>query len=138
MSRTVSVLGALGLVALVACATNEMPTAVEGAAVYADNCVLCHGATGKGDGPLVAGLDARPPDLTRLAVENGGTFPRSRALSHIDGYTRGDLPGQNMPEFGALLRGDTIPVETEDGVMTPTPRPMAALLAYLESLQVEG
>ena len=37
---------------------------VRGAAVYADNCVLCHGATGRGDGPAAAGLPIRPADLT--------------------------------------------------------------------------
>jgi hypothetical protein len=40
-----------------------------------------------------------------------------------------------MPEFGALLEGDTVPVDVGDGVLTPTPRPLAALLAYLESIQ---
>jgi hypothetical protein len=40
-----------------------------------------------------------------------------------------------MPQFGALLQGDLVPVEV-DGVLTPTPRPLAALLSYLESIQV--
>jgi hypothetical protein len=42
-----------------------------------------------------------------------------------------------MPEFGALLEGETVPVEV-DGTLTPTPRPLAALLAYLESIQING
>jgi hypothetical protein len=40
-----------------------------------------------------------------------------------------------MPEFGLLLEGDTVPVDVGDGVFTPTPRPLAALLVYLESIQ---
>jgi hypothetical protein len=56
-------------------------------------------------------------------------------LSVIDGYDRTGLPGKEMPEFGALLEGDTVPVDVGDGVLTPTPRPLAALLAYLESIQ---
>lgn len=48
---------------------------------------------------------------------------------------RTGLPGKEMPEFGALLEGDTVPVDVGDGVLTPTPRPLAALLAYLESIQ---
>jgi putative copper resistance protein D len=37
---------------------------VRGAAVYAENCALCHGAMGHGDGPVAAGLSVRPADLT--------------------------------------------------------------------------
>jgi putative copper resistance protein D len=37
---------------------------VRGAAVYAENCALCHGAIGRGDGPAAARLPIRPADLT--------------------------------------------------------------------------
>lgn len=77
-----------------------------------------------------------PTDLTQIAANNNGHFPRAHVLSVIDGYDRTGLPGQDMPEFGLLLRGDTVPIDVGDGVLTPTPRPLAALLAYLESLQV--
>ena len=56
----------------------------------------------------------------------------------IDGYERAGQPGQEMPEFGLLLEGETVPVDTGDGVLTPTPRPLAALMVYLESIQAEG
>ena len=59
----------------------------------------------------------------------------AHVLSVIDGYDRTDLPGKEMPEFGLLLEGDTVPVDLGDGVLTPTPRPLAALMAYLESIQ---
>jgi hypothetical protein len=55
----------------------------------------------------------------------------------IDGYDRTGLPGQDMPEFGLLLEGETVPLDVGDGVLTPTPRPLAALMAYLESIQVK-
>jgi len=35
-----------------------------GAALYTENCALCHGATGRGDGPAAAGLPIRPANLT--------------------------------------------------------------------------
>ncbi len=108
-----------------ACAANEMPGPSEGQALFAQNCTSCHGndATG-GDGP----------DLTRIAARNGGTFPAAQVLSQIDGYGRGKVSAEIMPEFGALLEGDLVPVDI-DGTLTPTPRPLAALLAYLESIQ---
>jgi putative copper resistance protein D len=37
---------------------------VRGAALYTDNCALCHGASGHGDGLAAAGLPIRPADLT--------------------------------------------------------------------------
>lgn len=125
---------ALAMAGLVACAAQlSMPEAGEGAALYAANCVQCHGAGGEGDGPWAAGMSPRPADLTQLG--GGGQFPRARVLSAIDGYDRTGLPGRDMPEFGLLLEGETVPVDAGDGVLTPTPRPLAALLAYLESIQ---
>ncbi len=118
---------------LLACSEVSMPEAPEGAALFADNCAQCHGAAGQGDGPWAASFSPRPSDLTRLA--SNGVFPRARVLSVIDGYDRTGLPGKDMPEFGLLLRGDTVPIDVGDGVFTPTPRPLAALLAYLESIQ---
>ena len=41
-----------------------------------------------------------------------------------------------MLEFGALLGGDTVPVEI-NGVLSPVPRPLVALLVYLEEVQGE-
>lgn len=120
---------------LVACTMESMPEPDEGRALYAQNCAQCHGASGLGDGPLAPGMSPRPTDLTQLS--RNGSFPRTPVLSTIDGYHRAALPGQQMPEFGELLTGPTVPVDTGDGIMTPTPRPLVALMAYLESIQAE-
>lgn len=120
---------------LLACTAYEMPENREGAAIYDENCAMCHGASARGDGENAVGMTPPPADLTVLARGNGGAFPVNRVLSQVDGYLKGDMPGDDMPEFGALLKGDLVPVETDDGTMTPTPRPLAALLAYLETVQ---
>lgn len=126
--------GLAGLGIMGACMqTNSMPEPDEGRRLYVENCVQCHGPDGKGDGPWAEGMTPIPTDLTQLSSRY--KFPRARVLSTIDGYHRSQIPGEQMPEFGALLEGDTVPVNTGDGVMTPTPRPLAALLAYLESIQ---
>ncbi len=39
-----------------------------------------------------------------------------------------------MPQFGGAMAQDLVPVEI-DGVLTPTPRVLAGLLVYLESIQ---
>lgn len=122
---------------LIACAAmTAMPEPPEGAALFAENCAVCHGSDGRGDGPLASDLHPAPPDLTAISARAGGTFPRAEVLSTIDGYTRGDKAGgPDMPEFGLLLRGETVPVDTGDGIMSPVPRPLAAILFYLESIQ---
>lgn len=121
--------------ALGACTMQaEMPLPDEGARIFAENCVACHGDTGSGGMVEVRGMV--PADLTRISARNGGAFPRTRVLSVIDGYGRMAHADRAMPEFGALLEGETVPVEV-DGTLTPTPRPLAALLVYLESIQVQ-
>ena len=118
---------------LLACTEVSMPEPDEGQQLFAANCAQCHGPTGQGDGPWASSFSPKPTDLTKLTRD--GVFPRARVLSVIDGYDRTGLPGKDMPEFGLLLEGDTVPIDVGDGVLTPTPRPLAALMAYLESIQ---
>ena len=132
-SLTTAVLAA-GLVA--ACVPNEMPEASDGRALFMENCAICHGADARGNGAMARAMQPAPPDLTRIALRNDGDFPRVRTLSTIDGYAKSDMAGPDMPEFGALLEGDLVPLDTGDGVMTPTPRKLVALLEYIESIQV--
>jgi putative copper resistance protein D len=40
------------------------PSIAQGAPLYAENCAVCHGAQGRGDGPLAGELPVRPADLT--------------------------------------------------------------------------
>jgi len=127
--------GIAGLGLIAACTVDAMPEPYEGQALFEDNCAICHGTSGRGDGAVSGVTGTAPKDLTQIALRNGGVFPRAEVLSMIDGYHRQALPGPNMPEFGALLRGGQVPVDTGDGVMTPTPRPLAALMIYLESIQ---
>ena len=120
--------------ALGACAAQSvMPGPQEGAALFAQNCAGCHGADARGGN--LSGTGRAAPDLTAIAMRNGGVLPRASVLSTIDGYAKGAHPGRLMPEFGASLEGEMVPVDI-DGTLTPTPRPLAALLAYLESIHL--
>ena len=119
--------------AVAACvAQNEMPQPGEGAKLYADNCAACHGFRANEEAVLSGGQVA--PNLSQITARNGGSFPRAAVLSQIDGFSRGSHAGEVMPEFGAELTGPIVPVDI-DGTLTPTPRPLAALLAYLEDIQ---
>ncbi len=64
-----------------------------GQAIFASNCVVCHGASGRGDGPQATTLNPRPPDLTQ-----------PHTAYHSDGYLfnaiRDGFPGSAMPAWG--------------------------------------
>ena len=125
-------LALLGLT-LSACAPERQ---VSGRALYEDFCLSCHGASGRGDGPAAAGLDRAPADLTGIAARNGGTFPTTRVMSVIDGYTRRGDRASVMPELGVVLQeGPVVLYDAGDGVATPTPANLVALANYLQTLQ---
>lgn len=125
--------------ALTACADvggqqNAMPTQADGAVFFAENCASCHGTDGRGAGPSSASLAQTPTDLTMLSARNGGVFPAARALSYIYGDPENGHLARVMPQFGPVMAEDLVPVEI-DGALTPTPRELAGLLVYLESIQ---
>jgi putative copper resistance protein D len=67
-----------------------------GAAVYTENCALCHGAAGHGDGPAAAGLPIRSADLTEphLFVHSPGDLFWWVSQGRDDGV---------MPGFAGVL-----------------------------------
>lgn len=122
------------LAGLVACTESSMPDRSDGQAFFSRNCTSCHGQGGAGDGAMSQSLSVAPTDLTTLSRSNGGTFPATRALAYIWGDPKQSHLARVMPEFGGAMAEDLVPVEL-DGVFTPTPRELAGLLAYLESIQ---
>lgn len=111
----------------------SMPDQAEGRTLFLDYCAQCHGQNAMGgeawegyDGPL-------PANLTTLYSRG---LDRAKMLSTIDGYTRAPFESHEMPEFGLLFNDDLVPIEV-DGVLTPVPRALAALMVYLESIQVD-
>ncbi len=48
-------------------------------------CASCHGASGRGDGPVAAGLPITVPDLTLLEKRQGDRFPEATLRKIIDG-----------------------------------------------------
>jgi putative copper export protein/mono/diheme cytochrome c family protein len=75
------------------------PSVSRGAPLYAANCTRCHGAGGRGDGPLASTLPIRPADLTEphlFAHEVGDIY---WWVSH--GLDNGVMPG-----FAAKLTPD--------------------------------
>ena len=80
---------------------SDTATLARGQQLFAQNCAICHGAGGKGDGPLGQNLTPRPVDLTG---------------SHLTTHTDGDLywwishgiAGTGMPSFTGTLSDQDI------------------------------
>lgn len=128
-------LGLIPPLAVAGCMETGMPGAQDGRALFMENCAVCHGENGKGDGPMARAMQKPPKDLTLISLRNGESFPRAKVMSTIDGYARSSMSGPGMPEFGELLQGDLVPYDSGDGILTPTPRKLVALAEYLESIQ---
>lgn len=80
---------------------NPIPAGPEsiqaGQALYAQNCLPCHGEQGRGDGPAGLALNPRPADLTEHTVP--GLHPDWQLFEWITNGT----PGSAMPAFGDRL-----------------------------------
>jgi len=101
-----------------ACVPDEPPTGAEDFAAF---CSSCHGAGGKGDGPMAGTLEHRPANLTRLARR-----------AKIWGYTGGKGGAAVMPNFGPLLDSALVPYDAGDGIESPTPLRLVQLAEYVE------
>jgi copper transport protein len=80
---------------------NPIPLNAEsigaGQVLFSTHCALCHGQTGKGDGPVGVTLNPRPADLTQHAVV--GIHTDAQLFEWI---TNG-FPGSRMPAFKSAL-----------------------------------
>lgn len=102
---------------------------VKGPDLYRAHCAACHGADGKGGGPVAPTLKTKPADLTVLAKNSGGKFPSERALKIISGdqvlATHGS---REMPIWGPIFH--QIEADQDFGNVR-----LQNLLKYLESIQ---
>src|SRR5690349_6179233 len=53
--------------------------------LYRHYCATCHGADGKGNGPVSVALKTPAPDLTVLARNHRGVFPHPEVARVIEG-----------------------------------------------------
>lgn len=105
-----------------------------GAALFRQNCVVCHGVSGVGDGAMARDLPVPPANLRTLSVDNGGVFPATQVMAAIYGY-RGKGAEALMPEFGPILDSPTVIWTSPSGQQIATPSALVALANYLETLQ---
>lgn len=85
-------------------AQQQQQKADLGMRLFDINCASCHGAYGKGDGPMVDLLRRRPPDLTQLAKKNRGVLPMNRLFEVIEGGAVSSHGTRDMPIWGREFR----------------------------------
>ena len=78
----------------------ETPSLARGAQVFRESCASCHGDLGRGDGPMAAGLDPKPANLT-----DGAALADASPLDFYRRVTIG-VVGTSMPAFEGRLSTD--------------------------------
>lgn len=105
----------------------------DGAKLFALHCAACHGRDATGSGPMTEALKQIPPDLTQLAVQNGGTFPTAQVIAQIDGRQVPIAHGGPMPVYGWLFEGPKTQVLLPDGDTVTTTEEIAQIVSWLET-----
>lgn len=106
-------LGCLGVLLWAGIAVAEAPNGNPdaGKKIYKTNCVTCHGAQGKGDGPLARNLVPPPSNLA-------GKAAAAKNTEEWEAIIRDGKPGTAMPPW----KGSLSPQQIQD------------VLAYIKTL----
>ena len=125
-------LGLAGMAAGQTIRTEEPPLikSTLGSDLFQFYCSNCHGLDGTGRSPRTK-LNVPPPDLTMLAIANGGVFPRDAVRTTIK--TGGSSPrsshlANDLPVWGTIFRG----LDPSDAMVEIR---IANLVSHLESIQ---
>lgn len=107
-------------------------------------CGSCHGSSGRGDGPAAPALKVTPPDLTKIAQRNGGSFPDAIVWDKVWGLNMPVSHGaREMPVWGGIFIEEALGKFGElpsaaDAVEAglQVRQRMEGLVKYLQSIQV--
>lgn len=122
--------------AIAAPATAFTQRAATGAEEFGMSCAACHGADGRGNGPMTHLLKVQPSDLTALARRNGGKFPFEKVVEIIDGRRQVKGHGtREMPVWGAYYEMDIAKQYGPYGGESLVKARVDTLARYLESMQ---
>jgi len=112
-------------------APAAVTSAASGEEMFNTYCAVCHGKSGKGDGPAAPEFKTPPANLTLLATNNNGKFPAAHVAETIrtgprDAKAHGS---RDMPVWGNVFAamGDSAQVEQR----------VTNLTHYVETLQAK-
>lgn len=76
-----------------------------GKQIYKEHCAACHGADGRGNGPVAHSLRKPPADLTTLAKRHGGAFPEEYVTNVLRfGLGFSAHGSSEMPVWGPIFQ----------------------------------
>jgi len=102
-----------------------------GAAMFKEYCAVCHGKTGKGDGPAASALKQAPADLTTLAQRHDGKFPEDYVANVLRNGAKAPAHGDaEMPVWGPLFSA----MDQSQAVVNLR---IANLTKYIKSIQAK-
>lgn len=106
MKRTpITATAAAVVIAVIASIAHAQQKIDLGKREYESRCAVCHGASGRGDGPYAGVIDSKIANLATLSKQNGGVFPFARVYESIDGTAAIRAHGtRDMPIWGTVYR----------------------------------
>ena len=138
--RTFAVLALLGASCLVHAASQDKPaikmvppsntSAASGPEMFNTYCAVCHGKSGKGDGPAAASLKQPATDLTQIARRNGGKFPDIQIRQILIGEVHGAHGNSEMPVWGPVFKS----IDTGDSLWRLR---VQNLIDYIHTIQAK-
>jgi mono/diheme cytochrome c family protein len=107
---------------------------------FAAYCAPCHGAGGKGNGPIAGRLNIAPANLTSISQRNGGSFPAADVYNKIEGLSMPQAHGRReMPIWGDVFvtqaLGQTTSLADAKAATQRAKARIGALVDYLRSIQ---
>jgi cbb3-type cytochrome c oxidase subunit III len=103
------------LIILLSCSHQAIanpPPAYEGRRLFVSYCLLCHGVTGKGDGPLAKVMKITPADLTTTVRSRSDTILTKIITGNgrqtITGRDRHNLLSDAMPKWKEVFNAEQV------------------------------
>ena len=114
---------------------DERARILDGGNLFQGYCASCHGRDAKGQGPVAAMLKVPPPDLTQIALRNGGHFDSSKVAAFIDGRVDVIAHGRReMPVWGRIYDDRNENIMSEETLLSSAM--ISAIVDYLQSVQL--